>query len=303
MPHDNPHIQRFNESFYRSDPADYLLTRLQLVALAGAKRTELGDMLAAGIQFERFTVGPADGQPAPTDNDADFDAFLTIETQQLLHHASETVLRLFLVHSAGAEVPWVELNATRSFGKFKESVEAEFIRRKPDPKAVAYVCLGGRKAPSGTDPSEWAGAIEGLTAFLRTFAQTFLDDAPLYNAIKHGLGVSAGDAVALLDSHQMGGGSSVEFPESDGWTADDTRTWSLTTRWIDRSESMMLVAAAVHMIGSIWKIGRFRTLGGPAAGELFFPVSFRPAQFRSSTRLPMRRMSFRLLEETRTRNA
>jgi hypothetical protein len=110
--------------------------------------------------------------------------------------------------------------------------------------------------------------------------------------------VTAGHAVALIDAHQLGDGPSVDYPESGRWE-NGRREWSLTTRWIDLTESLALTWAGVQLIQSIWKIGRYRTLGGGPTGDLFFPISLRPAQLRSNKRSPMQRMSWRLLAEER----
>lgn len=292
------HIQRFNESFYRSDPADYLLTRFQLLMLAGSRQSELARLLAKGVEFGGMTIGPTesatDDEMLPVDDC--LDPFLTIESQQLLHHASETVLRLFIVHGTQAAVPWVEMSSQRSPKEFKEQICLEFVENSPSPDLIGYVCLGNSRCPPEKVSSDWDGAIDGITAFLRTFAVHILEEANLYNAIKHGLGVTAGDAVATIGGQQLGFGTSVEYPESDTWN-EGSRPWSLTTRWIDLTQSLGLTTVAIEMIGSIWKLGRYRHLGGTAAGNLFFPVTLRPNDLQGPNRPPMQRMSWKLLTE------
>lgn len=295
-------VARFNESFYRSDPADYLRTRFQLLMLTGGKRSQLEELLAEGVEFAGVTIGPT-GPEVDHAGDADDDSalgpFLTIESQQLLHHAAETVLRLFLVHASRATVPWVELSSQRSFSKFKREVESEFIDEAPAAELIGYVCFGNRIRPPDVDPADWDGAVSGIRAFLRSFAECFLDDANLYNSIKHGLGVTAGEAVALIDAHQVGHGPSIEYPESAAWAGDGTRTWSLTTRWVDVGQSIGLTFVAIRMIETIWSIGRFRHIGGPSAAEIFFPSAVRPDDLRGPDRPPMRRMSWHLLRESK----
>lgn len=300
--HRDQAIRHFNETFYRSDPADYLLTRLQLLILVGARSRELGALLADGVSYAGVTLGsgePSDRAETEGEDD-DLAAFLTIESQQLLHHACETALRLFLVHASRTSVPWIALSSERSFSKFKQTVRAEFVDTSPAPELIAYVCLGNRERPTEVEATQWDGAIEGIAAFLQAYAECFLDDALIYNAIKHGLGVSAGEAQAIVNSHHLGHGPSIQFAESTNWDSGDVRDWSLTTRWIDVGQSLSLVASATELIGSIWRIGRFRKLGGTSAGDLFFPVGLRPSDLTGSERAPMRRMSWRLLSERRT---
>lgn len=293
-------VLRWNEAFYRADPGDYLLTRLELLLLAGGRRRELADLLKQGVSFAGFTVGPepADAIAAEPVAEESLEPFLTVESQQLLHHASETVLRLFVVHASRGQVPWVTLASERSFSAFKRLVSEEFVDSEPSARLVGYVCLGSKTAPDGTDPGEWNNAIAGITAFLRRFAVIFLDDAPIYNAIKHGLGVSAGDAIVMINGHQMGGGPSVDFPQSGEWEGD-TRTWRLTTRWVDVGESLGLIRVATQMISSIWRVGRYRRIGGEAGGRLFYPVDLRPEELREPGRMPMRRFSIGDIVETR----
>lgn len=49
-------VARFNESFYRSDPADYLRTRFQLLMLTGGKRSQLEELLAEGVEFGPYAL-------------------------------------------------------------------------------------------------------------------------------------------------------------------------------------------------------------------------------------------------------
>jgi hypothetical protein len=45
---------------------------------------------------------------------------------------------------------------------------------------------------------------------------------------------------------------------------------SLTTQWIDISQSLALTYVAIQLIDSIWTIGRYRCLVGDATCALFF---------------------------------
>ena len=88
-------VRRFNESFYASDPADYLLTRLQLLMLAGGKRPELAALIETGVEYAGMTLGtraPSDtasaadsssAQESPDDDEGEFDNFLIVESQTL----------------------------------------------------------------------------------------------------------------------------------------------------------------------------------------------------------------------------
>ena len=49
----------------------------------------------------------------------------------LLHHASEALLRLYLAHEPLTACPWLDMARVRSPGKFKQIVEARFLRDLP----------------------------------------------------------------------------------------------------------------------------------------------------------------------------
>lgn len=293
----------FNESFYRSDPADYLRTRLQLLVLTGARLADLSQLFAPGVEYAGIRFGQAADEEPPITADEPLtnhsvESFLTIESQTLLHHACETVLRLFLLHAEQPHVPWVGLSEHRSFSKFKSHVRTTFIIATPTPETIGYVCLGRSDCPDAAQEAAWNQAIDEIGAFLRAFAECFLDDANLYNGIKHGLGVSAGSAVAILADMKLGHGPSVEFPESKEWQGD-TREWALTTRWVDRPYSLALTLYAVELIDSIWKLGRCRYLGGEFELPLFVPKGFRPSDLRDPEGPAIGRFSWALLEQRR----
>lgn len=301
-PVSDPQVRRFNEAFYRSDPADYLLTRLQLLLLAGGRRTELEAMLQAGVQFAGFTVAPRD--PAAVDDRddqtiaadaADYQNFLTVESQALLHHAAETLLRMFLVHASQADVPWVAFRGT-SWRRFVDMVQF-LIDTPPRPEVIAHVCLGSSQRDETVTEVDWDGAVEGLSAFLRRLASVFLEDANLYNCIKHGLGTRASSTQMILGSMIFADGPSVEFPEMSDWDENDVRIWSLTTRWVDVGEAVALTHVAANMTSSIWRVGRARFVGDASVGHLFLPVTLRPASVQSAERTPGQRMSWQHLTE------
>ena len=81
-------------------------------------------------------------------------AFLVTESQAVLHHVSEALIRLFLAHADGGDCPWMEVAALRNFSKFKQEVAV--LARGSWPghyeEAIPYVfdlleheglCLGG----------------------------------------------------------------------------------------------------------------------------------------------------------------
>ena len=204
----------------------------------------------------------------------------------------------------GWTLPWIGLARSRNFAKFKNDVRSYFIDSTPEDQVVASVCLGRVERPEETNEDDWQGSIDSLVAFMREFATRFLDDANLYNSIKHGLGVSPSDAVLAIENRVVGSGPSIEYPESADWDGD-TREWSLTTQWVDFEYSLGLVQVAVFVIRAMWEIGRYRWLGRDedSTGQIaMLAPGFRPNDLRSSVRPPMNRMSWRIVREERTTN-
>src|SRR5689334_18678383 len=107
MPQDDDEqqaLRRLNEDFYSADPSDYITTRLRFLLLATAEDSRLAELLD-GIEYEGLAaVHPTDdeqGEGDPESAQAEKRArlnYLAIESEQLLHHAAETLLRLYLAH-------------------------------------------------------------------------------------------------------------------------------------------------------------------------------------------------------------
>src|SRR6185312_3755664 len=113
-------------------------------------------------------------------------------------HVSETVLRYYLAHCPDPSgrfraCPWLDLADEVNFAAFKRAVELRFAddsdeltdRRRDDVTRTFYLGSNG-----GTDdPAELerlARSVDEIERWLRHFAGYFLDDARLYNAMKHG---------------------------------------------------------------------------------------------------------------------
>lgn len=78
-----------NQSFYSADPADYYRTRLNLLVLAAARSDAVGDLMAEGVNYDGLLIEAVQGE-ATDDDDRLHQAYLVIESEQVLHHVSET---------------------------------------------------------------------------------------------------------------------------------------------------------------------------------------------------------------------
>jgi hypothetical protein len=279
---------RLNREFYTADPADYFHVRwLMLVLLAGR----------AGAAIELFKDGVTYGNVVARIDDASIDPvgvrdYVTIESQVLLHQASETLIRLFFAHAGRPECPWLEVARETNFGAFKAGVSSQLLECSTlELTAMTRdVFLSVKPAALGLSTADVELAVANIAGFLTTLARRWLDEAHAYNSLKHGLAVvpSATSlsfmAEGTSDARIMGDGPTMAYLESE--RVGTHREWKQTTRWLDVNESLALTQVARQMIDSLWQTGRARYDSGPKEVKLFVPVGIDAQSFRTPGRLP-----------------
>lgn len=271
-----------NEAFYATRPWEYFRHREQMLILAAGASDGLLKIAEAGVK-----VGRLQYELKLTDEERSLDAenrarFVIAESEVLLHHVSETLLRLYLAHEPLPECPWLDVARVRAPAKFKRQVEERFLGtlgRDERRRRVALVFFGGRD-PAGVSPqpsqSDWDDGADNIEAFLCYFAQHFLE-ADVYNSLKHGLAVRPGDAKVQLGDGELlkAEGPSIEYlsiRESEG----GQRRWCRSTTWIDVDRSISLVFLATRLIESLWGIARARYTGElPESISLFTQPKFK----------------------------
>jgi hypothetical protein len=251
----------------RRAPGADLTTRIRFLLLATRKSSELAKFLE-GIEYDGISAAP----PSPSVDevqDAELESlaqqrYLSLESEQLSHHACETLLRLFLAHRHIPSVPWVEMTALTSFAKFKALVEE--IRTMPPESLVRDVTQVFLGQPGAEDTIV---ACEGVTTFMRIAAGHLLDHSRLYNSVKHGLAIQAqASAISFgetLDSlTTLAEGPALRTLERESVKESDgsSRTaWYLKDTWIDIRWNMWVAELATSCIESLWRIARWRYLG------------------------------------------
>jgi hypothetical protein len=284
---------RLNHEFYTADPADYFHVRwLALVLLAGR----------AGGAIELFKDGVTYGNVVARIDDASIDPdgirdYVTIESQVLMHQASETLIRLFFAHAGRPECPWLEVARETNFALFKARVRTQLLECSTlELTAVTRdVFLSIKPSALGLSTTDVDVAVANVTGFLTTLARRWLDEAHAYNSLKHGLAVVPSatslsfTAEGTNDARLMGEGPTMAYLESE---RDGThREWKQTTRWLDVNEALALTQVARQMIDSLWQIGRARYDSGPKEVRLFVPVGINAQSFRTPGRLPAKSCS------------
>lgn len=254
--------KRLNENFYSGDPAGYFRIRSNMLMLAAGASDEVQRLLEAGVRYDGL-ISMELGRSAEERDDLDV-AYLVTESQALLHHVSEALIRLFLAHASGPACPWMEVASLRQFSDFKEQVAVLAHHTWPTELAdsVPHVFFGG--APKEPDLST-DEARETVTQLLRHLAAGLLKDANLYNSVKHGMAVvgsrdayvtlATGGGEPLMGSH----GPSIAFLESE--SEGNTRVWKVSRRWLSIRQAMWMSQLAIVEIDALWAIARARYLG------------------------------------------
>lgn len=236
-----------NQRFYDAQPWAYFRRRLHLAQTADPD----AELVPPGGTM--FTVGKAQVRLDPhegEDREADVSSiantrFVAAEGEVLLHHTSETVLRLALAHLPAAdgalpEAPWLALARERSFKTFKERLHETFLADIDIHARRQSMQLLFDRHPA---PAKHGFALRGDRSAL---------DVHVDN---HSVMAASGYSVALL--HVVGDRSG-------------RRRWRLTERWYSIDVTVALISTATDLLENLWAVARRRYLGAP------LPVVFTP---------------------------
>ncbi len=239
-------FQELNDAFYQERPWVYFLQRLvYLTAIASD---------TANSPFEDpITVGPVTIQshsPDGCDYPSPGQSFVAVESEVLLHHASETLLRLIHAHAKPSPCPWLRMSAIRSFSEFKDWVQE--LHDDPDLERVAGRLFG--------QSDEYPDVPADEAKWIRLFAQHFLD-ASSYNAAKHGMALAGGAAIGTvtIEDHEVVRAQGpivswlAKWPNRD---AERPPRWTRVTRILSTEAYILMIKVATDLMQSIWIHGR-----------------------------------------------
>jgi hypothetical protein len=266
-------FSELNATFYQDDPSEYLLVKIEAVTLMLAPAEALAPAYAS---VRAIGVTRHAGMPVPSKQTRD--RYVRTECVLVLHHACETLLRLFFAHADKQDCPWLGMAASVSFVEFKEKVSAA-LRSGFDPDTVARVFLGGPDpddAALEVEADEFDETVSAWQFLLESAAETVLSESFLYNSAKHGLTIVHTDESTQLAFTPPGGGDPVQLlvgsqfaylhrPENPA-AKGGTEWWvSLTHTLPDQDiEVALLIQRAVS---SLWNVARRRYTG--QAGEVW----------------------------------
>jgi hypothetical protein len=222
-------------------------------------------LMGEGVNFEEMAI-KLTGEPDEEDQE-ERRRFTVIESEVLLHHVSETLLRLYLVHARLPPCPWLEISRERDFKKFKKEV-AKLRERlasgaEVDPIHWVFHVNSERTAIKPTPDAEtWDRAAENIASFLDFYAGHFLDSAS-YNAAKHGLALTAGEQGLAVgagrekDPFLSRRGPAIEYLKVSSGSNERPR-WSREVKWIVAKRAIPLIHLGCNLIEGIWNVGAGR---------------------------------------------
>lgn len=274
-------FEKLNQEFYAANPADYFGERLRLLALRAAKpsavEAALGkELVWGGIRFVAEDVGAETTNSAVTVTSQ----FVALETQNLFHHTSEAVLRVFLAHELRGECPWIDMAALNNYRDYraKRTELAQPSWPNERLKAVEYVFFGS-EFPEDAD-GELVEVRDSIVRLIHLLARRGHDDANLYNSTKHGLTALGGMKSIQITIDDPGGadeelspsissvGHTATFLESERDKAAQETKWYRAVRWVQPQKTSGLIEMALVLLESIWSIARWRYVGAEHPGGI-----------------------------------
>jgi hypothetical protein len=266
-----------NQAFYSVEPHDYFNTRLILLMLAAAAPNAILEAYKQGLEYGALKRGgPGTQRTEGPEGDAAHVAFVAADSVNLLHHVSETLMRFYLAHrpDSGGKFrasPWLEIANEVNPAAFKRLVGFRFDgtpltdARRAEVTATFY---GAPKPPASVKQGErLKTSVEEIERYLQHFARYFVDEAMLYNSMKHGLAVRSGTSSMRIETPaDMERAERDEPPliSADGpsveYLARESREdpYRRVTRWFRPDVLMAEAQMAVYMLEQIWSIGKLR---------------------------------------------
>lgn len=289
----DPDLEReygyLNERFYARSPASYFTQRLNgLLVIAGAD-AEYGPKLREGIEVldMGYTVS-ADERVDSDLDDRELRSYITAESEVILHHVTESMLRMLLAHLRGRRCPWLEIVRLR-FPQFWTELDSCFdgsVPRAKVERAFASIVIGfdNHNAQLGITEDDFERRVECTYAWLSFFAGELRDRGEVYNAAKHGFTVLAEEAYFGVGDDPAEPFMTHAGPSLELLTYDQidkaTKQWSSTTVWTNPVLSWFLTRVAADLLGAIWNVGRARYVDQPlmsAHAPEFMPIDLQRA--------------------------
>lgn len=253
-----------NATFYGMSPHAYLRRRLRSLWLWHGDPPGLAELLNEKFIVDDMAV-TLGTEGDEEEEKRERERFVVIEAEVLLHHVSETLLRLYLVHAKESPCPWLDISREKKFFLVKKDIEKLRQRLKAGEERSgiekAFFPPGDRKTLIPDHGDEvWEAAVQNLSEYLDYYAAHFLDAAP-YNAAKHGLALLAGQSGIELGAGddplpflKRSGPALIYLDIERDEKSGDPR-WAKITKWIVLRRALAMTHLGCRLIEEIWKIG------------------------------------------------
>ena len=242
-------------AFYRAEPVDYFMTRLGQVLQHAENPNKLAADFKRGIRAQNLLLRIGD----VSWSEVELQHHLIIEAISIAHHATETLLRLFLAHARSQEDAAIDIAATYRPSEFKDEVRSWIATDGHlDELREHYGLWIGGIGPAA--PADQLAQRDREVPLLQDLARYWLDEAPLYNALKHGLAAvpSQAELVIGADTGAMSlTGPSIVYLVRSPIDKRHTQL-SQRTQWIDLQQTFATALQAVFMIENLWGIAKYR---------------------------------------------
>ncbi len=282
---DDDEIRWLNRKFYENSPATYFRDRLQMLILRAAHPNVIDDAIGHDTKWGQLQLRAesykGDSGDVAAEKEAARSRFLVAESQVLLHHVGEALLRMYLAHERHPLCPWMEIVAYKNQKLFREQVAEIAADDWPEVRTLAagWVFLGGVPKDDPL-PSEWTGPRDRSVRLLRIIAERINGDSLIYNAAKHGFTAISGTgglsvrpvddappedfAIFETNPHFLtASGVTVAYLEREG-TPKKGYEWYENTLWANPEKDAWLIHLAIIQMEALWTIARCRYLREPA---------------------------------------
>ena len=232
----------------------------------------LESALKDGARFAGFLVEPG------TFNREEVKGYAAIESVYLASMASEALVRLFFAHVGNPACPWIELTALNNFRDFKSRTQ-QLIRNGLTSDLLDQVRTVFRGNPhprhfsKQPDNKAWEDDGIALVELLLHAASKVMDEAPAYNALKHGFGAHPSSPSLTIGDPKEGKGQSFTFagPAINFLHREsrkgDHGPWQRSVSFISIAASIATVSSIADAVDSLWAVARWRYLGD-SSGEV-----------------------------------
>ena len=257
-------LVELNNDLYRLEPWVYFRFRLRNLILTAGRELELQNLLGEGATVDGFNIGVKNHSPKlalDEDERSDQQAFVVLEAEVLLHHAAETLLRLYIAHEGDPECPWIAIASERWNFKKKVRNLRENLSTPAYRDRAATVFFGSSNwedlSPAVSE-DEWNHHLDLSIQWLSWFAAYILD-GEVYNAAKHGLGVQPKNMALSVGVDGIpdllnGSGPCLEYLHT---SRDDAgqKHWRRTTKWVLLDKTFGSIHIACALIHRLWSVG------------------------------------------------